>query len=116
MRTATPRAAASRIAPPTTAAVSRARWKSYWARSSDSRASLSHSAMACAISSGSWPPSVRVRTVSFVEELAAAEIGATFNFYRSGPRAELLCARLSRYLRDRADARYLLVGEAAGYR
>jgi hypothetical protein len=54
--------------------------------------------------------------VSFVEELAAAEIGATFNFYREGPRAELLRERLSRYLRDRAGAPVLLVGEAAGYR
>ena len=54
--------------------------------------------------------------MSFVEELAAAEIGATFNFYRSGPRARLLRRRLSAYLDARRDARYLLVGEAAGYR
>src|SRR5919204_5137713 len=52
----------------------------------------------------------------FVDELASAEIGATFNFYREGPRAELLRERLSRYLRGRAGARILLVGEAAGYR
>ena len=72
--------------------------------------------MMCAISSGCWPPSVRVRTVSFVEELAAAEIGATFNFYREGPRARLLRRRLADYLAARRDARFLLVGEAPGYR
>src|SRR5436305_5902873 len=116
IRTATPRADASRIAPPTTAAVSGARWKSYCANSSVSRASPSQSAIACAISSGCWPPSVRVRTVSFVEELAAAEIGATFNFYREGPRARLLRRRLAGYLAAREHARFLLVGEAPGYR
>src|SRR5436190_12843869 len=116
IRMATPRADASRIAPPTTAAVSGARWKSYCANSSDSRASPSQSAIACAISSGCWPPSVRVRTVSFVEELAAAEIGATFNFYREAPRSNLLKARLAAYLDARADAPLLLVGEAPGYR
>ena len=54
--------------------------------------------------------------MSFVEELAAAEIGATFNFYREGPRANLLKRRLARYLDARADAELLLVGEAPGYR
>jgi Uracil DNA glycosylase superfamily len=54
--------------------------------------------------------------VSFVEELAAAEIGATFNFYREGPRARLLRRRLAEYLKAREHARYLLVGEAPGYR
>jgi uracil-DNA glycosylase family 4 len=54
--------------------------------------------------------------VSFVEELASAEIGATFNFYREGPRAGLLKRRLERYLAGREDARFLLVGEAPGYR
>jgi uracil-DNA glycosylase len=54
--------------------------------------------------------------VSFVEELAAAEIGATFNFYREGPRAGLLRRRLEDYLAAREDARFLLVGEAPGYR
>jgi len=54
--------------------------------------------------------------VSFVEELAAAEIGATFNFYREGPRANLLKRRLAAYLDARADAELLLVGEAPGYR
>ncbi len=52
----------------------------------------------------------------FVDELAAAEIGATFNFYREGARARLLCDRLRDYLAARADAAVLLVGEAAGYR
>ena len=54
--------------------------------------------------------------VSFVDELAAAEIGATFNFYREGPRANLLKRRLRRYLAARKAAPLLLVGEAAGYR
>src|SRR5207247_9379951 len=116
IRMATPRADASRIAPATTAAVSGARWKSYCASSSDVCASPSHSAIACAISSGCCPPSVRVRAVSFVEELAAAEIGATFNFYREGPRARLLRRRLASYLAAREHARFLLVGEAPGYR
>src|SRR4051794_39828849 len=113
---ATPRADASRITPETTAAVSGARWKSYCATSSDVRASPSHVAIARAISSGSWPPSVRVRTLSFVEELAAAEIGATFNFYREGPRPRLLRRRLAGYLAAREYASILLVGEAPGYR
>jgi uracil-DNA glycosylase len=54
--------------------------------------------------------------VSFVEELATAEIGATFNFYREGPRAGLLKRRLERYLAACEHARFLLVGEAPGYR
>jgi hypothetical protein len=54
--------------------------------------------------------------VSFVEELAAAEIGATFNFYREGARARLLRRRLADYLDARECARFLLVGEAPGYR
>ncbi len=52
----------------------------------------------------------------FVDELAAAEIGATFNFYREGERSRLLCERLRHYLQARAHAPILLVGEAAGYR
>ncbi|MGB2953053.1 MAG: uracil-DNA glycosylase [Gaiellaceae bacterium] len=52
----------------------------------------------------------------FVDELSAAEIGATFNFYRDGERAALLCSRLAAYLEARADAPLLLVGEAPGYR
>ena len=54
--------------------------------------------------------------MSFVEELAAAEIGATFNFYREGPRDRLLRRRLAGYLAARERARFLLVGEAPGYR
>jgi uracil-DNA glycosylase len=54
--------------------------------------------------------------VSFVEELVAAEIGTTFNFYREGPRAALLRRRLEAYLAAREHARFLLVGEAPGYR
>jgi uracil-DNA glycosylase len=54
--------------------------------------------------------------VSFVDELAAADIGTTFNFYREGPRANLLRARLEAYLDARADAPVLLVGEAPGCR
>jgi uracil-DNA glycosylase family 4 len=53
--------------------------------------------------------------VSFVEELAAAEVGATFNFYREGGRARLLKRRLAGYLAARQQARFLLVGEAPGY-
>jgi hypothetical protein len=52
----------------------------------------------------------------FVRRLTAARIGATFNFYRDGERAELLRRRLRAYLEERGGARLLLVGEAAGYR
>jgi uracil-DNA glycosylase len=45
--------------------------------------------------------------------LAAARIGATFNQYAASPN---LLERLAVYLDERADARILLVGEAAGYR
>ena len=51
-----------------------------------------------------------------MDEIAAARIGATFNQYREGARAPILRARLVDYLESRADARVLLVGEAAGYR
>jgi uracil-DNA glycosylase len=54
--------------------------------------------------------------VSFVDELAAADIGATFNFYREGPRAGLLRRRLAAYLAAHWEAELLLVGEAPGYR
>jgi uracil-DNA glycosylase len=54
--------------------------------------------------------------VRLVEELAAAEIGRTFNFYRYGQRARLLNRRLEEYLGARERARFLLVGEAPGYR
>jgi hypothetical protein len=50
---------------------------------------------------------------SFVDRLAAARIGVTYNQYANAPH---LCDRLARYLRERDDAPVLLVGEAAGYR
>jgi uracil-DNA glycosylase len=50
---------------------------------------------------------------SFVEELARARIGGTFNQYAASPR---LCSRLRSYLESRRGASILLVGEAAGYR
>lgn len=53
---------------------------------------------------------------AFVEELAAARIGETFNFYRDGDGAGLRRDRLAAYLGARSRARLLLVGEAAGYR
>ena len=53
---------------------------------------------------------------AFVEHLAAADIGATFNFYRDGYGADLRRSRLTAYLRNRVDAGIVLVGEAAGYR
>jgi uracil-DNA glycosylase len=53
---------------------------------------------------------------TFVERLATARIGATFNFYREGRRAELLRERLHRYLQEHEGTGLLLVGEAAGYR
>jgi uracil-DNA glycosylase len=52
-------------------------------------------------------------TTEFVQELAAREIGATFNQYAD---SSLLRARLASYLHDRREAPILLVGEAAGYR
>jgi uracil-DNA glycosylase len=51
-----------------------------------------------------------------VEQLAAARIGATFNFYADGDRAPLRRERLRAYLEARRGAPVLLVGEAAGYR
>lgn len=50
---------------------------------------------------------------SFVERLAGARIGATFNQYAEAPELRL---RLRRYLESRAEAPLLLVGEAAGFR
>ena len=52
----------------------------------------------------------------FVTRLAAARIGATFNFYREGSGAAERRRRLHSYLEGRSDATLLLVGEAAGYR
>jgi uracil-DNA glycosylase len=53
---------------------------------------------------------------SFVEALAEARIGRTFNFYRDGEGAATRRARLRAYLEARAGAPLLLVGEAPGYR
>ncbi len=53
---------------------------------------------------------------SFVDRLAEARIGKTFNFYREGTGAALRRARLSAYLESRRDADVLLVGEAPGHR
>jgi uracil-DNA glycosylase len=58
----------------------------------------------------SWSP------YDFVERLASARIGETFNFYRDGAAAEQRRVRLAAYLAERAGASVLLVGEAAGYR
>jgi uracil-DNA glycosylase len=52
----------------------------------------------------------------FVESVAAARIGATFNFYRDGEGARIRRERLAAYLEERAGAAWILVGEAAGYR
>jgi hypothetical protein len=59
---------------------------------------------------------MRIMPSAYVDALAAAEIGATCNFYREGERAELLRDRLCRYLEERAAATWLLCGEAPGYR
>jgi len=53
---------------------------------------------------------------SLIDRLADAKIGATCNFYRDGDGAAERRARLERYLEERADAPWLLVGEAPGYR
>ena len=53
---------------------------------------------------------------AFVERLAAARIGTTYNFYRDGERAPVLRRRLDAYLEERACAPILLVAEAPGYR
>ena len=52
-------------------------------------------------------------TRRFVESLAAARIGGTFNQYAESP---LRRARLETYLTTRAHAPILLVAEAPGYR
>jgi uracil-DNA glycosylase len=49
----------------------------------------------------------------FVERLASARIGRTYNQYTHSP---LRRARLAAYLDERADAPILLVAEAPGYR
>jgi uracil-DNA glycosylase len=53
---------------------------------------------------------------AIIEELAAARIGDTFNFYREGERASLCRHRLAAYLASRRQAPILLVAEAPGYR
>jgi hypothetical protein len=53
---------------------------------------------------------------AMVGALAAARIGETCNFYRDGEGADERCARLGAYLHSRRHARWLLVGEAAGWR
>jgi uracil-DNA glycosylase len=57
-----------------------------------------------------------VSVSSFIADLARARIGRTFNFYRDGERAGLLCERLAAYLAARRAAELLLVAEAPGYR
>jgi uracil-DNA glycosylase len=52
-------------------------------------------------------------TRSLVAELARTRIGTTFNQYEASPQRR---ARLRAYLDARSSARWLLVGEAAGYR
>jgi uracil-DNA glycosylase len=52
-------------------------------------------------------------TTGFVERLAAARIGGTFNQYAD---SELRRVRLARYLHERRRTRVMLVGEAPGYR
>jgi uracil-DNA glycosylase len=57
-----------------------------------------------------------MRTEKFVNRLAVARIGATYNFYREGDGADVRRDRLCRYLEERGAAPLLLVGEAAGFR
>ena len=57
-----------------------------------------------------------MRTHKFVQRLAAAQIGATYNFYREGDGAALRRGRLARYLDEHGADRVLLVGEAPGFR
>jgi uracil-DNA glycosylase len=53
---------------------------------------------------------------SFMDRIVAARIGGTTNFYREGRGAARRRARLAAYLDARAEAPWLLVGEAPGYR
>ena len=52
----------------------------------------------------------------FVDRLAGARIGDTFNFYRYGVGAAVRRMRVREYLARHSDTELLLVGEAAGYR
>jgi uracil-DNA glycosylase len=51
--------------------------------------------------------------LDFVERLASARIGETYNQYAGSAQ---LCERLGSYLESRRAAEVVLVGEAAGYR
>jgi uracil-DNA glycosylase len=53
---------------------------------------------------------------SFIDRITVARIGQTYNFYRDGVGAATRRDRLAAYLGSRADAPFLLVGEAPGYR
>jgi hypothetical protein len=57
-----------------------------------------------------------VQPKRFVDRLAAARIGATYNFYRDGADADVRRRRLRDYLERHASTPLLLVGEAAGFR
>jgi hypothetical protein len=57
-----------------------------------------------------------VQPKGFVDRLAAARIGTTYNFYRDGAGADLRRRRLRDYIERHAATLLLLVGEAAGYR
>ncbi|HET9323796.1 MAG TPA: uracil-DNA glycosylase [Gaiellaceae bacterium] len=56
---------------------------------------------------------LRLNAASLVDRLAGARIGRTFNQYAA---SEVRRRRLVDYLESRSAARFLLVGEAAGYR
>src|SRR5688572_23507385 len=58
-------------------------------------------------------PTIGAVPSSFVNRLAGARIGATYNQYSQ---SAFLRRRLTDYLELRGDAPFLLVGEAAGYR
>jgi uracil-DNA glycosylase len=57
-----------------------------------------------------------MRARKFVDRLAAARIGTTYNFYREGDGADVRRARLASYLEEHEAAPILLVGEAPGFR
>ena len=118
MRTATPRAAASRIASPTTAAVSGPRLKSYWARSS-----------VCWAAPRTGRDLVRdlERLLAAVCQGAERDRGCCGGAGHGGDRGDvqllprraggdLRRRRLREYLGSREEAPVLLVGEAPGYR
>jgi uracil-DNA glycosylase len=57
-----------------------------------------------------------VHAEKFVQRLAAAQIGATYNFYREGSGAHVRRERLAHYLDGHRRDAVLLVGEAPGFR